>query len=252
MAGAFALVVIAAALFAFDVGGVRARITGGAASPARAIRLAVLPFANLSGDAGQEYLSDGLTTEMIAQLGRLHPGTLSVIARTSVMRYKNANTPVDQIGRELGVDYVLEGSAQREAGRIRITADLIKVADQTQLWAERYERDMAGILALQSDVAQKVAGALALKLLPAEQARLANVRAVDPEAYEAYLKGLHHVHALTPGDVDTASAVLRSRAAEGPGLCARARGSAWVWTLRQSDGRCRRPRRPARKPRRPR
>ena len=186
VAGAFALVVIAAALFAFDVGGVRARITGGAASPARAIRLAVLPFANLSGDAEQDYLSDGLTMEMIAQLGRLHPGTLSVIARTSVMRYKNDNTAIDQIGRELGVDYVLEGSAQREAGRIRITADLIKVADQTQLWAERYERDMAGILALQSDVAQKVAGALALRLLPAEQARLGNARAVNAEAYQAY------------------------------------------------------------------
>ena len=93
VAGAFALVAIAAALLAFDVGGVRSRIPGGAASPARAIRLAVLPFANLSGDAEQEYLSDGLTMEMIAQLGRLHPGTLSVIARTSVMRYKKTRRP---------------------------------------------------------------------------------------------------------------------------------------------------------------
>ena len=117
--------------------------------------MAVLPFANLSGDPEQEYLSDGLTQEMIAQLGRLHPATLSVIARTSVMRYKKSETPIDQIGRELGVDYVLEGSAQREGGRVRITAELIKVQDQTQLWAESYERELSGILALQSDVARR-------------------------------------------------------------------------------------------------
>jgi len=236
VAGAFALVVMAAILVGLDVGGVRARITGGAAAPARAIRLAVLPFANLSGDAEQEYLSDGLTQELIAQLGRLHPGTLSVIARTSVMQYKKTNTPINQIGRELGVDYVLEGSAQREAGRIRITAELIKVADQTQLWAERYERDMAGILALQSDVAQKVAGALALRLLPAEQARLATPRRVNPEAYEAYLKGLRHVYSLTPGDADTASKYFDLALQKDPDYALAHVGVALVWTVRQVLG----------------
>jgi TolB-like protein/Tfp pilus assembly protein PilF/tRNA A-37 threonylcarbamoyl transferase component Bud32 len=220
VAGAFALVAIA----------------GGAAAPARAIRLAVLPFANLSGDAEQEYLSDGLTTEMIAQLGRLHPGTLSVIARTSVMRYKKTEKAIDQIGRELGVDYVLEGSAQREAGRIRITADLIKVADQTQLWAERYERDMAGILALQSDVAQKVAGALALKLLPGEQARLGNARAVNPEAYEAYLKGSQYWIKMTPGDLDTAQRYFEAALKKDPDYAAAYTGLAWVWGCRSQMG----------------
>jgi TolB-like protein len=107
---------------------------------------------------------------MIALLGRMHPESLQVIARTTAMHYKKTDKSIDQIGQELGVDYVLEGSAQKEAGRIRITADLIKVADQTQLWAERYERELAGILVLQNDVAQEVAKALALKLLPAEQA----------------------------------------------------------------------------------
>ena len=121
-AGVLALLVVAALLVGFDVGGVRSRVAGGAAVSARIVRLAVLPFANLTGDPQQEYFSDGMTEEMIAQLGRLHPATLSVIARTSVMRYKNTNTSVDQIGRELRVDYVLEGSAQREAGQIRITA----------------------------------------------------------------------------------------------------------------------------------
>jgi TolB-like protein len=161
VAAATALSIIAAMTLAFDVAGLRTRLMRGAATPARAIKLAVLPFANLSGDATQEYLSDGITQEMIAQLGRLHPETLSVIARTSVMRYKGTERPVDQIGRELGVDYILEGSAQREASTVRITAELIKVADQTQLWADRFEREMASVLALQNDVARKVAGALA-------------------------------------------------------------------------------------------
>ncbi|HOB54531.1 MAG TPA: hypothetical protein PK176_16745, partial [Acidobacteriota bacterium] len=92
-----------------------------------------LPLANLSEDPAQEYLSDGLTQELINQLGRLHPATLSVIARTSVMRYKKSDKGVDQIGRELNVDYVLEGSAQREGGRVRINTELIRVSDQAQL-----------------------------------------------------------------------------------------------------------------------
>ena len=104
------------ALAAFDVGGVRTRLRGGAASPTRAVRLAVLPIVNLTGDPDQDYLSDGLTEEMIAQLGSLHPQGLSVIARGSVMRYKNSNTPIDQVGRDLQVEYVLEGSARREGG----------------------------------------------------------------------------------------------------------------------------------------
>jgi len=169
-----------------------------------AVKLAVLPFSNLTGDPDQEYLSDGLTQEMITLLGRLHPESLGVIARTSVMRYKKTDTPIDQIGRELGVDYVLEGSARREGSRVRISADLIQVRDQTQLWGDAFEREMAGILALQNDVAREVAKALAIKLLPSEQARLATARPVNPEAYEACLRGMSHWYKLTPGDLDTA------------------------------------------------
>ena len=167
-------------------------------APARAIKMAVLPFANLTGDPEQEYLNDGITQEMIPQLGRLHPQSLSVIARTSVVRYKKGDTPIDQIGRELGVEYVLEGSAQREANRVRITTELIQVRDQTQLWAETYELDLSGFRAVQSEVAQSVAKALALKLLPAEQTRLASVRSVNPEVYEAYLKGMFYVSQNNP------------------------------------------------------
>jgi len=164
--------------------------------------MAVLPFVNLTGDPEQEYLNDGVTQEMITQLGRLHPRGLSVIARTSVVRYKNSDAPVDQIGRELGVEYVLEGSAQREANRVRITAELIQVRDQTQLWADTYEHDLSGFRGVQSEVAQSVAKALALKLLPAEQTRLASARTVNPELYDAYLKGMFYVSQNNPESFD--------------------------------------------------
>jgi TolB-like protein/tRNA A-37 threonylcarbamoyl transferase component Bud32/Tfp pilus assembly protein PilF len=234
--GASALVTCFAVLIGLNVGGLRDRLFGRIGGPPRAIKLAVLPFANLTGDPEQEYLSDGLTQEMIAQLGRLHPQSLSVIARTSVMRYKKSDKPIDQIGRELGVDYVLEGSERHEAGRIRITAELIQVRDQTQLWAESYERELAGVMALQSEVAQKVAGSLALTLLPAEQARLANVHAINPEAYDAYLKGLHHWYMFTPSDFDTALQYYELALAKDPNYAPAYAGVALIWASRSQAG----------------
>ena len=111
------------------------------------IKLAVLPFENLTGDPGQEFLSDGLTDEMIAQLGRLHPQRLHVIARTSSMRYKRRDLPMDQVARELGVGYLMEGTVRREANRVRISARLIQARDQTQRWSETFEQEMANVLA---------------------------------------------------------------------------------------------------------
>ena len=195
--GYLALVILLALILGLNVGGLRNRLLGRVA-PALAIRLAVLPFEDLSGDPQQEYFSDGMTQEMITQLGRLHPESLSVIARSSVLRYKKTNTPIDQVGRELNVGYVLEGSVQREGTRVRITAELIKVRDQSQLWSDSIEREMSGILALQNEVSQKVAGALALKLLPAEQARLASVKTANPAVYDAYLKGMFYVSQNNP------------------------------------------------------
>jgi eukaryotic-like serine/threonine-protein kinase len=224
-----ALPAVLALLIGLNIGGSRDRLLG---RPAPAIRLAVLPFDNLSGDPEQEYLSDSLTQEMIAQLGRLHPETLSVIARTSVMRYKKTNTPVDQIGRELNVDYVLEGSAQHEGTRVRITAELIKVQGQSQLWSDSIEREMSGILALQNEVSQKLAGALALKLLPAEQARLASAKPVNPEAYEAYLRGSYlWANVVTPGDLDTAEKFFDLALAKDPSYAPAYAGRAWVWIV---------------------
>ena len=153
------------------------------------IRLLVLPFGNLSGDPGQEYFSDGLTEEMITHLGRLEPQRLGVIGRTTAMHYKGSSKRIDQIGDELGVDYMLEGSVRRDADRVRITAQLVRANDQTHLWAETYDRDVRDVLALQYDVAQRIAREIRLALPPGEQARLVASRQVNPEAYEAYLKG---------------------------------------------------------------
>jgi len=236
-AAAFAiLALLMIAIVALDVGGMRTRLRVGSASPAPAIRLAVLPFVNRTGDVGQEYFSDGLTEELISQLGSLHPQGLSVIARGSVMRYKNTNTPVDQVGRDLQVEYVLEGSARREGSRVRITAALIQVRDQAQLWTNAYERELAGILALQTDVARQVAAALALKLLPAEQARLNTVRTVNPKAYEAYLKGTHGRQVLTPAGYDAAEHYYRQALQEDPGYAAPWAGIARVWNGRHQMG----------------
>ncbi|MDW7761389.1 MAG: protein kinase [Acidobacteriota bacterium] len=199
---------VLAILIGVNVGGVRDRILGRTAPLAPALRLAVLPFVNIAGDAEQDYLSDGLTQEMISQLGRLNPSGLNVIARSSVMRYKKGDTPIDQVGRELGVEYVLEGSTRHEGGQVRITAELIKVEDQTQLWTKTYEREVSGLLTVQSEVAQNVADALALKLLPEEKTRLTSARTVNPEVYDAYLKGMFYVSQNTQESFDKGMKIL--------------------------------------------
>src|SRR5262249_21337978 len=125
---------------------------------------------NLSGDPEQEYLSDGLTEEMVTQLSRLEPQRLGVIARTSSMTYKGSRKPVAQIGRELGVDYVLEGSVRRSGDHAPATVQLIRVSDQTHLWAEVYERQAHDLITLQDELAKRVAGSLAGQLLPKKPA----------------------------------------------------------------------------------
>ena len=127
---------------------------------------------------------------------------------------------------------MLEGSVQREGTRVRITAELIKVQDQSQLWSDSMEREMSGILALQNEVSQKVAGALALKLLPAEQARLANAPTVNPEAYEAYLRGSFHWMKATPGDLDIAEKYFDLSLEKDPSYAPAYAGRAWVWIVR--------------------
>jgi TolB-like protein/Flp pilus assembly protein TadD len=153
------------------------------------LMLAVLPFGNLSGDPTQEYFSDGLTEEMITQLCRLNPARLGVIARTSTMTYKATAKTVQQIGSELGVAYVLEGSVRRAGGRVRITAQLVQVDDQTHLWGETYERSLGDILAVQSEVAQAIAKQIKIELAPGDRTGSIDAITVHPEAYALCLKG---------------------------------------------------------------
>jgi TolB-like protein/DNA-binding winged helix-turn-helix (wHTH) protein/Tfp pilus assembly protein PilF len=156
---------------------------------AEKIMLAVLPFENLNADDTQDYFSDGLTEEMITQLGRLRPQRLGVIARTTALTYKRTKKDIRQIARELGVKYVLEGSVRRESDRVRITAQLIQASDQTHLWAETFERDQRDMLKIQSEVAGRVARSLALELLSDSPINPLAGKTSQPEAYDAYLKG---------------------------------------------------------------
>jgi len=167
--------------------------------------LAVLPFDNLSRDPDQEFFSDGLTEEMIAQLGKLNPKRLKVIARGSVAKYKGSSLAANQIGSELGVDYLLQGSVRHASGRVRITVQLIQVRDQTDLWTESYDRELKDILVLQDSVARTIANQIRITLTAEQQTRLASPRTVDPEAYEAYLKGRYYWNKRTADALQKAS-----------------------------------------------
>ncbi len=158
------------------------------------LMLVVLPFENLSGDASREYVSDGMTEELITQLGRLQPARLGVIARTTAMRYKHTRAEIATLGRDLGVDYVVEGSVRSAAGRLAISAQLIAVRDQTHVWADTYERQAADLLAIQLDVARQISRSLALGLLPGQREALARAATADSAAYEAYLQGRYDLH----------------------------------------------------------
>jgi TolB-like protein/DNA-binding winged helix-turn-helix (wHTH) protein/Tfp pilus assembly protein PilF len=157
--------------------------------------LAVLPFENFTGDPGQEYFSDGLTEEMISQLGNLDPTNLGVIARTSVMHYKHSQESISEIGKNLGVQYVIEGSVRRDSGLVRITAQLIQVRDQSHLWAREYDRDLNHLLELQAEIAREVANEIEFSLSgrrPIAATRAAAGPALGAKSYEAYdlyLKG---------------------------------------------------------------
>jgi TolB-like protein/Flp pilus assembly protein TadD len=147
--------------------------------------IAVLPFENLSGDPDQDYFSQGITEELITQLGSLNPESLGVIARTTVARYRTGEHSVNEIGRALGVQYVLEGSVRRHESRVRITAQLIEVGRQTQLWTDTYDHEIGDVLLTQRDVAVQVADALAMSVLGTRTVP----RMPSPAAYEAYLRG---------------------------------------------------------------
>ena len=175
----------------------------GAPKPQRIV-LAVLPFENLTGDPNKEYLADGLTEETISQLSRLNPEQLGVIARTSVMEYKHKAARLDQVGRDLSVQYVLENSLRESRDHIRLTSQLIQMKDQTHLWARDYDYPAKDILRVQDDVAKAVAEEIKLHLTSQQQAELGQSHSVKPEAFDAYLQGYYFFERNTDKDTETA------------------------------------------------
>ena len=160
--------------------------------------IAVLPLENLSGDPAQEYFSDGMTDELIGEIARI--GSLRVISRTSVMQYKRgARKSLPVIARELNVDAILEGTVVQSGQQVRITAQLIRAHDDRHLWSEQYQRDLTDILSLQNEVARAVAREIQIKLTPQQQTSLTRSRPVNPEAYQAFLKGNFFLHKGIPG-----------------------------------------------------
>jgi TolB-like protein/tetratricopeptide (TPR) repeat protein len=150
--------------------------------------LAVLPLKNLSGDPSQEYLADGMTEALIGRLSGIHD--LRVVSRTSVMHFKDPQLSVSEIAKMLGVDAIVEGSVLREGSRIRVTAQLIRGATDAHLWSETYDREFRDVLALESEVAQSIAGKVEVTVTGKEHERLTAARPVSPEVYESYLKGM--------------------------------------------------------------
>jgi len=183
--------------------------------PTSAIRsLAVLPFESLSNDASQDYFADGMTDELISDLGQI--SALRVISRTSVMSYKHARKPLPEIARELNVDAVVEGTVLRSGNQVRITAQLIEASADKHLWSQSYEGELRNTLALQNDVAKTIADQIRINLNPQEQAALKKVRVVDPEAFEAYLKGRYFWNKRTAESLKLALGYFNQAVAKDP------------------------------------
>jgi len=202
--------------FALAIFGLAAFLTVPYLRPTKPVMLAVLPFQNLSGDPGQEYFSDGLTEETITDLGQLSPGKLGVIARTSAMAYKGSHKTARQVGQELGVDYILEGSARKEGGRVRVSAQLIRVKDQTHVWAENFDRDFNDVLAVQGDLGEAISRQVQVSLSAKEKLELVRKRAVDPDAYDLYLRGRYFWNKTTTQDMAKAIAYFKEALEKDP------------------------------------
>ncbi len=176
--------------------------------------LAVLPLESLSSDASQDYFADGMTDELISDLGQI--SALRVISRTSVMGYKRARKPLPQIARELNVDAVVEGTVLRSGDQVRITAQLIEASTDKHLWSQSYEGELRDTLALQNQVARAIADQIRIKLNPQEQAVLKSAKVVNPESYESYLKGRYFWNKRTAEGLKVALAYFNQAIEEDP------------------------------------
>ena len=168
------------------------RDSGNPVDSTRKTVLAVLPFDNLSRDPDQEFFSEGLTEEMIAQVGKLNRDRLKVVGRSSVAKYKGSTLAAREIGKELNADYLVQGSVRRSSDRVRITVQLILARDQTDVWSESYDRELKDVLAVQDSVVRSIASEIHIALNEEQEKRLAARRLISPEAFEAYLKGRYY------------------------------------------------------------
>src|ERR1035441_9406247 len=233
LVSALALSAVIAVLLAYDVGGLRRRLMGRPAEPA--IRsLAVLPLSNLTGDPQQEYFADGMTDALITDLAKIRG--VKVISRTSVMQFKNVQKPLSEIARALGVEGIVEGSVQRSGERVRVTAQLIRAATDTHLWSESYERDTRDVLTLEGEVAQAIAREIKVAVSPEETRTLGRASPVNPDAYEAYLKGQSHWYHLSREHLDAALGYFELALQKDPNYARSYVGVANVWIERGDAG----------------
>ena len=198
--------------------------------PVAAIRsLAVLPFESLSNDASQDYFADGMTDELISDLGQI--SALRVISRTSVMSYKHARKPLPEIARELNVDAVVEGTVLRSGNEVRITAQLIDALADKHLWSQSYEGELRNTLTLQNDVARAIADQIRINLSPQEQAALKKVRVVNPESFQSYLKGRYFWNKRTAEALNVARVYFDQAIEEDPTFAQAYSGLADTYSL---------------------
>jgi serine/threonine-protein kinase len=197
--------------------------------------IAVLPLENLSGDPQQEYFSDGMHEALITDLGQVG-GLKRVIARSSVMRFKGTKTPLRAIAQELKVDALITGAVLRSGDRVRVTAQLINPTTEAQLWAHSYERDLSDILSLQNDIVSAITREVKVQLTPQEQTRLASARQVNPEAYDAYLKGQFQLYKLNQQGIDSALQYFTFALEKDPEYAPAYAGVSNVWGARKQQG----------------
>jgi TolB-like protein/Tfp pilus assembly protein PilF len=219
---------------------------GGAAAPpprpaANRPMVAVLPFANMTGDPAQEYFADGMTEELTTTLTKIE--ALRVIAHQSVLQFKHSTQAVPEIARSLGVKYVVDGSVLQDGDRVRITASLVDAARNTPVWGERFERERRDVMALQREVALAIARAIELALTPQDQARLPVAPEVDPEAFDLYVKGTqarHRAAASATGDFREAVEYFARAIAEDSGYAPAYAGSAFAHAISGDEAQARR------------
>ena len=196
--------------------------------------IAVLPLANLSGDPEREFFADGVTEELITQLGK--NGGLRVISRQSVMQFKHTSLPLSEIARKLDVDAVVEGSVLQSRDRVRVTARLVPASSEKPVWADQYDRDLRDVLALQAEVTGAIANEIKLKLSPEERASLSSARPVNPEAYEAYLKGRFYWYQISKPNYEEAERYFRLALEKDPNYALAYSGLADAWLMRTDSG----------------